>query len=224
MPKLMTDLRMREVSGVDRAANLAEGWLLMKSASPGAQAVLKEAMGLDQDGGSEPSAVERTHAMPTEAEELAKALESLPEPLRKVLADSNRRAVEAEEEVRKERERRELDEATAVAKSLDSVPEVTPEFGEVIVKARHGDSEAVEALIGALTKSNAALKVSKAFEEIGSGHAAEGTGAAGLEGVAKALREANPELSQAEALAKAAEQNPELYAQHRAEMNRENRS
>src|ERR1700740_757530 len=61
-PKKMTELKWRETSGVDRAANLAEGWLVMKSASPAARSLLSDA--LYAANGVDPTSARRTEHMP----------------------------------------------------------------------------------------------------------------------------------------------------------------
>lgn len=255
-PKLMRDLKWRETSGVDRAANLAEGWLMMKSVSPAARSLLTDA--LFAANGVDPASARRTENMPfdkaaieadpnaalayiaglekalasnaapatepTEAEVLAKSLESLPESVRTVLLKSQRDAAEAQDEVRKERTRRELDEFTTVAKSFDSLPDVTDSFAEVMVKARHGDADSVDALIEALRKANAVVKSSGAFREIGSNAAAPESPEGRLEALAKSFTEADKTLSYEQAIEKAAGENPELYAEYRSDVNRKNRS
>lgn len=54
----MTDIRMTEVSGVDRAANLVEGWLVMKDASPETARLLARAEALAK--GLNPDALDTT--------------------------------------------------------------------------------------------------------------------------------------------------------------------
>lgn len=258
MPKLMSDLKWRETSGVDRAANLAEGWLMMKSVDPKSAELLASAealakgidpstlsgrtptMSFDKEAlaKSDPAAVAyieglekalagigKTPALtePTEAEILAKSLEDLPEPVRKALADGQRRAAEAEEIAKGLLVERERGEYMAKAATFAHIPGVNPaEFGETMRKAAHGDKGAVAEVFEVLAKAEAALKVSKAFVEIGSNAPAAGSAEEGLASFAKSLQEKNPSMSEAEAIAKAAEANPDLYRQHRGEALRKN--
>lgn len=114
MPKLMTNLQMKEISGVDRAANLAEGWLMMKSASPEAQALISEAFSLTKtaDPIVDPG---RTPNMPLDLKALAKdhpsALAHI-EALEKALAAGRPVAAPTAEPT----------EADILAKSLENLP------------------------------------------------------------------------------------------------------
>ncbi len=75
MPKQMVGLRVNEVSGVDRAANLVEGWMVQCSASPETAAILAEAELLAK-GISTP---ERTAPMAFDPEALAALTKTHPE-------------------------------------------------------------------------------------------------------------------------------------------------
>lgn len=259
MPRLMNDLKWRETSGVDRAANLAEGWLMMKSATPETAQLLSEAFllakGIDPStapgrtpampfdpsslpeeaqtyiAGLEKSLVDAGKsapvapvAQPTEADIIAKAMEALPEGVREIMAKSQRDSAEAVAKANTLLAERELSGFVAKAATLTHVPGVSAaDFGATIQKATHGDAEAVAVLVKALEASNSALKEGLLFKEIGSSAPAEDSAHGQLEALAKSFEAADPKLTHAEAIAKAASENPELYTRHRREADRRNK-
>jgi hypothetical protein len=163
-------------------------------------------------------------AQPTEAELLAKSLADLPEPVKKALLDGQRRAAEAEELAKSLILEKERGDYMSKAASLAHVPGVKPdEFGEVMRKAAHGDPTSIASVFEVLAKAEAALKVSKAFTEMGSSSPAAGSAEEELNSFAKSLQEKDPKLGEAEAMAKAAELSTDLYARYRHEYDRRNR-
>lgn len=251
MPKLMRNLTIKEVSGVDRAANLSEGWLAMyKSASPESQEVLKAAFAA---GNGHEIPTGRTEEMPFDrdslpaeaqayiksledkltapvapgheptAEEIfAKSLESAPEPIRKALVETQRRAVEAEALAKSMAEER--DRQNLVAKAAEmNIPGYSPEdLGETMRKAMGGDADSVAKLVEALGKSGEVIKSSAAFTEIGSSAPAPDSPAGQLEQVAKSLMSEDNSLDFATAMTKAVAADPSAYVNYRRELNGRN--
>lgn len=160
---------------------------------------------------------------PSEADVMAKAIADLPEGLREVMAKSQRDAAEAQSLAKSLIAEREQGEYMAKAIALTHVPGVTPAFGEVMRKAAHGDQDALSQVFKALETSNSALREGNLFKEIGSAAPAAGSAHEEMEALAKSFEEKDPSLSHAEAIAKAAGSNGELYGRYSREMNRRNK-
>lgn len=106
-----------------------------------------------------------------------------------------------------------------MAKELVNLPGIPPTgYGSVLRKASEalGD-ETFEELFKSMKGADAAVKMSKAFEEVGSGHGGSGNAGESLEALAKELQTADPNMTLAEAMVKAATSRPDLYTQHREE-------
>jgi hypothetical protein len=94
------------------------------------------------------------------------------------------------------------------------------ELAPVLTRIRKGRTNAADAdYIEAVLKTAAAtIKKSAAFRTIGSGGAADAGSAIGnAQAAAAEIRKSNPKLTQAQAMAEAFEQDPDLYAAHQAE-------
>lgn len=158
----------------------------------------------------------------TDEEEMAKALEAMPEPIRKRFLESERVAKEAQELAKSEHDRRV--EAEYVAKARDTYGNlsVKPEdFGPVLKALHEANPDQAKEVERVLSSANEALRLSTLFKEFGSGAAdgADDSPYGQLQALAKQLMEkSNGELSEAQAMAKAVE-TPEgirLYERYQA--------
>lgn len=157
-------------------------------------------------------------AEPTEAEAYEKALETLDPGMREVLRKSQREAAEAKSLAKSLHDAAEDKRFEAMTKELTNLPKVDESFAKSLRSAHDADPDAFTPIFEVLKAADGAISQSKTFEEIGTGgSAAAGSAQEKLEGIAKALHEADATLSPEEALLKAAEQNPDLYSQHRRE-------
>jgi hypothetical protein len=152
--------------------------------------------------------------------EFLKSLEGMAPTVKDAFLKSQRRVAEAEAVAKSLVDEREAGEFEAMAKSLVHLPKVTPsEFGPVLRKAAASTDETTfGSILDVLKAADKAIAQSGLFREIGTGHGGTTDSALGsIEAVAKSLEEADPALTHAEAIVKAAEQHPDLYAQHRQE-------
>lgn len=166
---------------------------------------------------------------------VAKALEGLPEEVRKAVdakmaglqkaADAAAaQAVAATEAVEKSRVERATADAEALAKSWDSLPVDATEFAPAFVKLADASPEMGEFVRKMLAAANEAAKVAAITKAAGrDGRIAVDNGSDPFMPIAKALQEKDPTLTKQGAYAKAVEENPGLYAKHRdANVNRVN--
>ena len=207
MARQMVRPRIKEISGVDHPAHLTEGWLLMKDASPETAAILAQAEALAKS-----SAPEEEMSMDYD-EEFEKALDGMAPIVKERFRDQQSQLNALHDE-------REVNYFEDLAKSLVHLPKVTvSEFGPVLRKAAGAtDEETFDAIFAVLKSADSAIAQSGLYREIGTGHGGTPDSALGtIEALAKSLRSNDPDLTEAEAVVKAAEMNPDLYAQHRME-------
>ena len=299
MPQQIIEPTIEEISGVRRAANLSEGWMVMKDASPETALLLAQAEALakglptpttitppaegtkmeltkevreaadpavqtylkaletrlakaqadhgwnDDDGDGHCDTADcdfnkDSHPM-TKSADLApgatqadleraafeKAVTTLPPEARDFFLKQQRETAEATRIAKGLFDERESMRFEAMAKELVNLPGApVAEVATLLRKASEGmdDDDKFAKLFQILKAADTAIHDSGLWKEIGTGAASgAGTGADdALEAFAKGLRAADPTLSEADSIVKAAEENPELYAQYRAEMNRRN--
>lgn len=233
MPKRMVSPHLSEISGVDHPAHLVEGWLLMKSAgqSPkGSQmpALTKEAReSLTPEARAYVESLEGTVAKAAstdeDAEAFEKAVAALPEPARAALLKQQREAVEATAMAKALWNEREDGRFETIAKSLSHLPTEggTKAFAKSLREVAESVDEPVfEGILKTLRGADAALAQAGFFKEIGSSNDSEGgTGSAQdqILAFAKELVKADPDLSHAEAVEKAAFAHPELAGSLRSQ-------
>jgi hypothetical protein len=98
------------------------------------------------------------------------------------------------------------------ASELSYLPEKTATIAQILKRASdHGDKD----LPVLLEKVNKAMQESPAFREYGTAAVDGDDAGTKLENLAKKFREADPKMTRAAALVKAAKENPELYAEAR---------
>ena len=209
-PRQMVRPRIKEISGVDHPAHLTEGWLLMKDASPETAAILADAEAIAK--GIAPDAPEEETSMDHD-EEFEKALEGMAPIVKDRFRDQQAQLSALNDE-------RESTHFQDMAKALVHLPKVTvSEFGPVLRKAASTvDEDTFDAIFDVLKAADSAIAQSGLYREIGTGHGGSTDNALGtIEAVAKSLRTVDPSLTEADSIVKAAEMNPDLYAQHRQE-------
>ena len=174
-----------------------------------------------EDAAKGDDAVTKTATAPlSEAEQFEKAMDSLPEPVREAVRKSQHEAAEAKAVAKTLFDASEDAKFAAIAKSLDHIPGTDDSFAADLRKVASVDQVAFDNIMKALKAANAGIAEGRLYKELGAaGDAAEGSGQAALEAVAKSLQKEDPKLSYEVALAKAAESHPDLYTQHRREYN-----
>ena len=229
-PRRMVQPNINEVSTVDHPAHLIEGWISMQKArggdlSPEMTDLLARAEAMTKGKHMPDSDV--TNAV--DAESFEKAISGLPEEMQKALMDGQRRAVQAESLAKALLDEREDNRFEKMAKELVNLPGVDSEsneqsFAKSLREAAESTTpETFEKLFKVLKSADAALGQSGMFKEYGvSGGSTPGTAGATIEAIAKELRAADPELTEADSIAKAATENPDLYTTHRVESLRAN--
>lgn len=156
----------------------------------------------------------------TDADLFEKSLAALPKEVRKSIRDTQKRAADAEAMVKSLHDDRERSRFEAMAKELSHLPGVDAdgEFAATMRKAAESNSGAFDEIFKVLKAADAAIDMSGTYGEIGSAVIGAGTAAHSIEAVAKGYQSEDPSLSYPEAMVKAAESHPELYAQHRKEV------
>lgn len=149
-----------------------------------------------------------TDPVDPEADALAKAMDTLPEPVRKMIEATNARLAEAEKVAKDERDARlsreyleKAQKITGLAASPETVATLLrkAEQGEPLTKADAAEFERV------LKAAGEAAKNPTAFKELGGAGADVSDGEAAIAKAADDLQKADPNLSRASALVKAAD-------------------
>jgi hypothetical protein len=146
---------------------------------------------------------------------------SVPEAVRKRFEELEKRAKEAEEVAKRERDERVLREYVAKAQAFRGLPVQPDEFGKVLKSLAEKAPEEYQKVEDVLKAADEAIAKGKLFAEVGkSGGGTTGGALAQLESIAKSKMEASGgTLTKEQAFAKACEENPTLYEQYRREMN-----
>jgi hypothetical protein len=155
-----------------------------------------------------------------EATELAKALDGLPEPIRKAWEAQAEALEKATKTAETERNTRLNAEYLQKAKSLPALGAKPEELGATLRKLADLDADLFVEVETLLKSANELAKAGEdaLFKSVGHGARIE-TGSAHeqLDAFAKSAIEADPSLDYPSALSKVAGEHPDLYAQHRAE-------
>lgn len=141
------------------------------------------------------------------------------EALRKSLDEANTKTAEAVAKAAALEDEKKSEVMKAKIGKYDKLPGVTADLAPLFRKVYANLDEAEAAKLDEiLAGANEAIRTSTVFTEIGSGRT-DGSGAAlgKLQAVAKTLKDGNPRLSSAEAMAEALSQHPELYREYLSE-------
>lgn len=172
-----------------------------------AEAALADANEIIKAKDAELEAVTKANGGEEEGPSEEEVIKSLPESIRKRLEEAD----QAQEELAKAKAKAEEDEAVAMAKSLNVGK--AEELGPVLLRVRKGmTTEADADTIERLLKSLGEVSVkSLLFKSMGSDAAVDGEPEALLKAKADEIKKANQSLTDAQAYAKATEENPHLY-------------
>lgn len=204
----LTELMVKETSGVDHPAHLHEGWLVMKS-SDLSTAFDEATTTKETDVDLEP-----TPALTNEPADIEKAAQH--EAVLKELSDLRKALDDARKETDDLRKQRELEKAVDVANNWSNLPEMNPaEFAPVLCAIR--ESMPLEATIieKVLEASSRALKESGILKELGTTASNDSVSAWDMiESQANSLVESGKAESFAKAVSIVASTNKDLYSKY----------
>jgi hypothetical protein len=143
----------------------------------------------------------------------------LPEEIRKRIEDLEKRAADADARAADERDKRVTREWIEKAASLRALPVSAEEFGPVLKRFVEGAPTASDAemLIRVLNAYGEQVEKGTLFAEVGKSSTVQPSAWDRIQALAKQLRDTDPQLTEAMAISKAAQLNPQLYAEYRAE-------
>lgn len=207
----LTELMVKETSGVDHPAHLHEGWLVMKSA--------------DLDNALE--AVTTTKEIPVELEATEKAVEAVEkaidlEDIRKELTDLRKALADANAEKVELQKQRELEKAVDTANAWVNLPEMNPaEFAPVLCAMREVMPLEATIIEKVLDASARALNESGLLKEIGTSSSNDVVSAWDtIQAQAQQLVSDGRAPSFAKAVSIVSENNKDLYNQYLIEKGR----
>ena len=215
--KKLTNLQLKEISGVDHPASLHEGWAVMKSSESDLDKALLEAI----EETTEPmEKTVETETTEPEVEVIEDTMEKADDTVAKELADVRKELEDAKAEVAAVRETSEMEKAVRDAQRWAIVPQLDPEeFAPVLRSMRVNDAEASGAIEKILDAVAVALGEAGILKEIGSEGTPEADDSYGqIEAMAKAMVDEGTVKSLAEGISKVAVDNHELYSAYVAEM------
>ena len=232
MPKStkLTELTIKETSGVDHPAHLHEGWLVMKAEDldntldqiiePDSQenTVELNATPEVEDVVEEATEVEAAPEMVTEATPVAASVDGPDETeVQKELTDLRKELDLAKAAHRELIEERELEKAATAAHQWAILPGLNPvDFAKVLVRLRAADQEVAKEVEAILSASSVALSEAGVFTELGTEGDEDGAMDAfgRIEKAAQALVDSGEASSVAKGIALVAERNPSLYTDY----------
>tara|TARA_B100000131_G_scaffold261181_1_gene257253 strand:- start:5900 stop:6622 length:723 start_codon:yes stop_codon:yes gene_type:complete len=234
MPKSvkLTELAIKETSGVDHPAHLHEGWLVMKSDdelettldqiidNPDSQenTVELNATPEVEDVIEEATEVEAAPEMETvEATPVAASVDGPDETeVQKEITDLRKELDLAKAAHRELVEERELEKAATAAHQWAILPGLNPvDFAKVLVRLRTADQEIAKEIEAILSASSVALSEAGVFTELGSDSDDGAMDAFGrIEKAAQALVDSGEVTSLAKGITLVAERDPSLYTDY----------
>ena len=222
----LTELTIKETSGVDHPAHLHEGWMVMKSEDdldtalnqiiePDSQ---ENTVELNATPEVEEATEEATEVAPAEQVEATPVAASVDGPdeteVQKELTDLRKELELAKEAHRELIEERELEKAATAAHQWAILPGLNPvDFAKVLVRLRAADQEVAKEVEAILSASSVALSEAGVFTELGAEGDEDGAMDAfgRIEKAAQALVESGEVSSVAKGISLVAERNPSLY-------------
>jgi|TARA_A100001037_G_scaffold98297_1_gene89732 uncharacterized membrane protein len=222
----LTELTIKETSGVDHPAHLHEGWMVMKSEDdldtalnqiiePDSQ---ENTVELNATPEVEEATEEATEVAPAEQVEATPVAASVDGPdeteVQKELTDLRKELELAKEAHRELIEERELEKAATAAHQWAILPGLNPvDFAKVLVRLRAADQEVAKEVEAILSASSVALSEAGVFTELGAEGDEDGAMDAfgRIEKAAQALVDSGEATSVAKGIALITERNPELY-------------
>ena len=224
----LTELTIKETSGVDHPAHLHEGWMVMKSEedldtafdqiiNPDSQenTVELEATPEVEDVIEEATEVDPAPEMETEATPVAASVDGPDQTeVQKELTDLRKQLDMAKEAHRELVEERELEKATTASHQWAILPGLNPvDFAKVLVRLRSADQEVAKEIEAILNASSVALSEAGVFTELGAEGDEDGAMDAygRIEKAAQALVDSGEVTSLAKGITLVAEGDPSLY-------------
>ena len=224
----LTELTIKETSGVDHPAHLHEGWMVMKSEedldtafdqiiNPDSQenTVELEATPEVEDVIEEATEVDPAPEMETEATPVAASVDGPDQTeVQKELTDLRKQLDMAKEAHRELVEERELEKATTASHQWAILPGLNPvDFAKVLVRLRSADQEVAKEIEAILNASSVALSEAGVFTELGAEGDEDGAMDAygRIENAAHALVDSGEVTSLAKGITLVAERDPSLY-------------
>lgn len=223
----LTELTIKETSGVDHPAHLHEGWMVMKSEDldialdqiiePDSQenTVELNATPEVEDVIEEATEVEAAPEMVTEATPVAASVDGPDQTeVQKEITDLRKELELAKEAHRELIEERELEKAATAAHQWAILPGLNPvDFAKVLVRLRAADHEVAKEVEAILSASSVALSEAGVFTELGAEGDEDGAMDAfgRIEKAAQALVDSGEASSVAKGISLVAERNPSLY-------------
>ena len=222
----LTELTIKETSGVDHPAHLHEGWMVMKSEDDLDTALNQIIEPDSQENTGELNATpeveeateEATEVAPAEQVEATPVAASVDGPdeteVQKELTDLRKELELAKEAHRELIEERELEKAASAAHQWAILPGLNPvDFAKVLVRLRAADQEVAKEVEAILSASSVALSEAGVFTELGAEGDEDGAMDAfgRIEKAAQALVDSGEATSVAKGIALITERNPELY-------------
>ena len=222
----LTELTIKETSGVDHPAHLHEGWMVMKSEDdldtalnqiiePDSQ---ENTVELNATPEVEEATEEATEVAPAEQVEATPVAASVDGPdeteVQKELTDLRKELELAKEAHRELIEERKLEKAASAAHQWAILPGLNPvDFAKVLVRLRAADQEVAKEVEAILSASSVALSEAGVFTELGAEGDEDGAMDAfgRIEKAAQALVDSGEATSVAKGIALITERNPELY-------------
>ena len=229
MPKStkLTELTIKETSGVDHPAHLHECWLVMKAEDldntldqiiePDSQENTVELNATPDvvDVIEEATEVDAAPEMVTEATPVAASVDGPDETeVQKEITDLRKELDLAKEAHRALVEERELEKAATSAHQWAILPGLNPvDFAKVLVRLRAADQEVAKEIEAILSASSVALSEAGVFTELGAEGDEDGAMDAfgRIEKAAQALVDSGEATSLAKGITLVAERNPSLY-------------
>ena len=222
----LTELTIKETSGVDHPAHLHEGWMVMKS-EEALDTALNQIIEPDsQENTVELNATPEVEEVTEEATEVAPAEEVEATPVaasvdgpdqtevQKEITDLRKELELAKEAHRELIEERELEKAASAAHQWAILPGLNPvDFAKVLVRLRAADQEVAKEVEAILSASSVALSEAGVFTELGAEGDEDGAMDAfgRIEKAAQALVDSGEASSVAKGISLVAERNPSLY-------------
>jgi len=227
----LTELTIKETSGVDHPAHLHEGWMVMKSGDdldstldqiiePDSQenTVELNATPEVEDVIEEATEVEAAPEMETEATPVLASVDGPDQTeVHKELTDLRKQLDMAKEAHRELVEERELEKAATAAHQWAILPGLNPvDFAKVLVRLRTADQEIAKEIEAVLSASSVALSEAGVFTELGADSDEDGAMDAygRIEKAAQALVDNGEVSSLAKGITLVAERDPSLYTDY----------
>ena len=221
----LTELAIKETSGVDHPAHLHEGWLVMKSEN-GLDDSLNQI--IDTDNQEIIVELQATPEVEEVIEEVAEVLPTVevtevaasvdgPDLVAKELTDLRKEIALVTEANKALVLERELEKAATSAHQWAILPGLNPiEFAKVLVQLRSLDSKVAETVEEILTKSSVALSEAGVFTELGSDGGEDSSVDAYGQIMAKAhsMVDGGEVSSLSKAISVVAKTEPHLYAEY----------